>query len=316
MSAMRSLILSMLAGAFIATSCSSSADDASPASTSPSTGAVEVGDAMAGDDPSATTSTSSTISEEPDEPVLLRRTARAGVDWDVAITSGRTVTVTFGGGSPGELTNPCAMDYQLRTREDAEEVGIAIDVTGRAEGIECTDEGYGWALTAELEKPLGDRRLMSRRNGSERETVQLETRLEPTWLPAGLALISDGDYFAQRTLRYGDHEDPQNSHLRVSITPIMVNPRLHGLRQLEGFEPITIRTEADGVVVEEGDGVVTVGFEEQGWYYRIHGLTGLDRDTLVEFAQRFERTTLIPEGSLPDTMTVPFFESEPLAGQG
>lgn len=254
---------------------------------------------------------------EPAQPPMLRRSVPAGVDWDAAFTSGRTVTVTFTGGSPGDLANnPCAMDYQLRTNETAEEVGIAIDVTGRQEGAECTSEGYTWALTTTLEEPLGERRLVSRRSGAERDTVQIETRLEPTWLPEEFSLLQGGHYLPRRSLGYGDVDDPQEFLIRVSISPILLNPRLHGLRQLDDFEQITIRRDGDGIVATEFDGSFTVGFEEQGWYYRISGAAGVDRETLIEIARSFERPALFDREALPDRLTVPFFEPEPQAGQG
>lgn len=241
--------------------------------------------------------------------------ASGTVDWEAAFTSGRAVTVTFLGGRPGEPDVPCAKQYQLRATERDDEVVLAVDFQG-FQNVECDAIGYEWAVMATLDEPLGDRRLVSAKTGEERRSTQLETRLEPTWLPNDLRLTRDNRELPQRGTKYGPVEDPDSLGIQVQTSPITMNPRVHGLRQIDGHETVTIRNDDDGVSAVMFDGRPVVGFEEQGWYYRIVGEVGIERDELLEFARSFERPSLFDRESLPDRLTVPFFESELQAGQG
>lgn len=87
--------------------------------------------------------------------------------------------------------------------------------------------------------------------------------------------------------------------IEVLTSPITVSPRLSDLRVQSGWEPITSRETArrgdDGVMVVDDDRVTTIGFEEQGWYYRVVTQPEVDPSVVLEFVRSFERPALIEE---------------------
>jgi hypothetical protein len=111
------------------------------------------------------------------------------VPWETAITGGRRVTITFTGGTPGNFESDCNWDYRADVEETADEVtvglvAVRILVPG-ADLRDCTVSSTRWAITTTLAEPLGSRAFRDDVTQRWMRTVQIETRLTPTWLPNG-----------------------------------------------------------------------------------------------------------------------------------
>ena len=217
-----------------------------------------------------------------------------------ALTGGRRLTVTFYGGPRGDQDSACSWDHRLEVEETASEVRVvlvAIKILAPFEQEEeCYESFEEWAVTTTLAEPLGDRALIATAGDRQVETVQIETRLLPTELPfepgfdETFSLASDDRLLPQRVATYT--AESGTGRITVRTSPITTGPRLTEIRKRSTSEPITIRRENDGVILIDEVRDVTLGFEEQGWYYRIDSFAVEDPSVVIDFARSFERPAL------------------------
>lgn len=230
--------------------------------------------------------------------------------WETALTGGRRLTITFVGAKPGTFESPCSWDYRVDTEQSDDVVAVSLSaariLAPEARLSECPIADTPWAVTTTLAEPLGGRRLVDELSGRQHRPIQLETRLVPTWLPDGWVTLVADETLPQKVSTYGPADGPPM--IEVLTSPITVSPRLSDLRVEPGWEPITSRETArkgdDGVMVVSRDRVTTIGFEEQGWYYRVVTQPEVDPSVVLEFVRSFERPALFEE-PLPVALAEP-----------
>ena len=238
--------------------------------------------------------------------------------WETAITGGRRITISFTGGAVGNYESPCAWDYRLETEQNDEIVEVLLNATRilrpDAHVRDCPPAFTNWAITTTLAEPLGNRHLRDALTNQLHRPIQIETRLVPTWLPEEWVGLFDDRSLPQQSATYGRVDARGEPQIEMLTTPISVSPRLSDLRALPGWEPTTIRRLDDGVLFVGDDRETTLGFEEQGWYYRIVARPEVDPAVVLEFARSFERPALI-ESELPSAFTDVVTTVPPQPGQ-
>lgn len=259
----------------------------------------------------ASTTTTTPVRRDPDmnetgdilrKPGFLR--------WETALTGGRRLTIAFVGAKPGTFESPCSWDYRIDTEQSDDVVTVSLSaariLAPGASLKDCAIADTPWAVTTSLAEPLGNRRLVDELSGQQHRPIQLETRLVPTWLPADWVTLVADDTLPQKVSTYGPADG--SAKIEVLTSPITVSPRLSDLRTQPGWEPITSRETArrgdDGVMVVDLDRVTTIGFEEQGWYYRVITQPDVDPSVVLEFVRSFERPALF-EDPLPPALADP-----------
>ena len=106
------------------------------------------------------------------------------------------VLIAFVGGKPYQEGNGCTVDYSADVTESDEEV--RVDITARSpappagEPVACTLEGYVRTLTVDLERPLGDRRLIEGQFDQVQPVFDGASLREPAALPEGWSQRSEG----------------------------------------------------------------------------------------------------------------------------
>lgn len=227
------------------------------------------------------------------------------------LTRGNEVIITFNGGNPGVPGEVCSEEYEGDVVEESADV-VSVRVSGGKwfadadSGYACEDVGFEWAMSVELAEPLGDRQLVV--NGNNRNSRPLETRRQPTWLPDGFITYSASDSVPQASADYGLPGNDSGT-LRVEAGP----PGWIGLEFLadqEGFEALDIFEPGDGGVVWNPWGP-TLGFERDGWAYRISTDINVTREDLLQFARSFRTSAEIDPAELPEEL-----RAEPLNSFG
>jgi hypothetical protein len=114
----------------------------------------------------------------------------------------RGLLLTFVGGPPvTDIPDPCAKSY----RADVEETGDRVVITIRALPADiplpreffCQAMGYFRTVSAKLDRPLGNRRMIDGATGQERRPFDSSTLRHPGFLPSGWLLRSEGPGFDQ-----------------------------------------------------------------------------------------------------------------------
>lgn len=119
--------------------------------------------------------------------------------WSGARTTGDgDVLITFVGGKPYQEGNACTVDYSADVTESDEEV--RVDITARSPArpddaatgpVTCTSEGHFRTLTVDLERPLGDRRLIEGQFDPVQPVFDGASLREPSALPEGWVQLSE-----------------------------------------------------------------------------------------------------------------------------
>ena len=127
---------------------------------------------------------------------VVHGTALGSGSWGGARTTpDGDLLITFTGGPPYETGDPCTIAYDVRSEEDDAEVRVTFRARSpKPSGgpFGCEDLGYGREVVVELERPFGDRRLVEVQFDREQPVFDGSTLREPTALPEGWELLSEG----------------------------------------------------------------------------------------------------------------------------
>lgn len=109
----------------------------------------------------------------------------------------RGLLLTFLGGPPiSDIPDPCAKTYETNVDETDDRVVITIRTlpAGTQSPLDplCPAIGHFRTVSANLDRPLGDRRMIDGATGQERRPFDSSTLRRPGFLPAGWSLRREG----------------------------------------------------------------------------------------------------------------------------
>lgn len=165
-------------------------------------------------------------------PVMHWEPAQLGPgSWSGARTSldGRSLLIALVGGPEYREGQPCTVAYDADVDESPSEVRLTmLSASPRAQGeVGCTSEGHFRSVQVTLAEPLGARRLIEVQFDREQPVFDGARLLEPTWLPDGYALRTEGPgYPAPEEVRSwqriwsGAERPPQDNRCAPGASPI------------------------------------------------------------------------------------------------
>lgn len=121
--------------------------------------------------------------------------------WTGARTSpdGQALVVTFVGGAPYAEDQPCTVGYRAVVTETASTVEVEIQARQPPQPDElfCHAAGSFRHVEAQLAEPLGDRSVVEEHFARTQPVFDGALLAEPTWLPEGWTLMSEGAGFPE-----------------------------------------------------------------------------------------------------------------------
>jgi len=227
--------------------------------------------------------------------------------FEAARTDGnRGVVVAFTGAAP--VTDPkdgCQFDYRAFAVEHRDEVAITVRSVYRAahrEPVACDSVGYGRTAEVELDRPLGDRRLVDGTNGDPVLVFDGSTLLDPGWLPDGWRpLWESGSGLGQPETSWTRAFGVDNERLRecpqtangvrvIQGTPGAVD-RVNAQWQYPTVSTLEVRGHLAEFGVDPRSQSTVLRWQESGQQVVVDGASGcggvpgLDLDTLTRIAQ-------------------------------
>jgi hypothetical protein len=186
----------------------------------------------------------------------------------------RGLLLTFVGGPPVTvIPNPCAKIDRAEVDETDDRVVVTIRTLPAniplPREFACTAMGYFRTVSANLSRPLGDRRVIDRATGQQRRPFDSSTLRRPSFLPEGWSLRNEGPGFDQpersATWRrtFGPPPLPPIDN-RCAETAAAVTVSQGPPAPLPiGGEPVTVRG-MPGVVVHDPNSGATISWVERG----------------------------------------------------
>ncbi len=235
---------------------------------------------------------------------------------ETIITAGRRVTATFTASAPAPFdapAAPCTVNYRLEVEESDAQVQAwlyrSLVLAPDAHTRDCPPP-TDWAITTRLQTPLGQRALIDQPFRRYIQVVQVEARLSPTELPPGWVALTDDERLPIQTHTYGIPDEQEI--ITVETAMVTSGSRANQLWAYRDAEPVTIKNRDGDVLVDGPDGVI-VGFEEQGWYYKVTGSPAVNTETVLDFARSFARPAFLLDEPSPEF--VPLDLADPQPGQ-
>jgi hypothetical protein len=186
----------------------------------------------------------------------------------------RGLLLTFVGGPPvTDVPNPCATSYRAEVDESDDEVVVTIRTLPPSiplpREFACPAMGYFRTVSANLGRPLDDRRVLDGATGKERRPFDSSTLLRPSFLPGGWSLRIEGPGFDQpersATWRrtFGPPPlPPIDNRCAETVAAVTVSQGPPALIPAGG-EPVVVRG-MSGVVVNDPNSGPTISWVERG----------------------------------------------------
>ena len=205
---------------------------------------------------------------------------------EAARVDDESVVVTFTGGKPLAVSELCGEDYEATVEESDTTVTVTVHryrlrPQPPFSFYGCTMEGYARTVSAELNRPLGDRDLIDGTTG-ENVDVRRTPVWGATWLPAGWSLQNESGFFIdQWSLGYGPDPSRESPYVWVGTDGSGRPPTVRG-----ASEAVSVRGTEGTLYID--DIVRSVVWTENGESITVMGT--LSTDDLLRVAESLEPT--------------------------
>ena len=186
----------------------------------------------------------------------------------------RGLLLTFVGGPPvTDIPDPCAGSYRTDVDETADGVVVTIrtlpaNIPSPREFV-CPAMGYFRTVSANLVRPLGDRRMIDGATGEVRRPFDSTTLRRPGFLPSGWLLRNEGPGFDQTersaTWRrtFGPPPlPPVDNRCAETVAAVTVSQGPPALLPTVG-DPVTVQG-VPGIVTHDPNSGATISWVERG----------------------------------------------------